>query len=121
MTQKELVESLAEKFRLTEDEKEERYEKSGEGIFYNRVSFAKKNLKERGLIDFGSGQPARITEFGRKAKGQNETPSGRSDESTPARSERLFLEQRVDRIEAELKELRKHVVALWQTLAELKE
>ena len=63
-----LVDQLAERFNLTEAERELRHRKGGQRIFRNsRVGYAKLELKLAGLIMYSNGGPIRISRLGRIA------------------------------------------------------
>jgi len=47
-----LVDVLADQFGLTDDEKAEQIPSGGQGLFYNRIHWAKTYLKQAGLIDY---------------------------------------------------------------------
>lgn len=64
----EIADKLAEQFNLTEAERNKRSATGKRKFRETEVGFAKQQLKEAGLIDYGNGKrrPARITERGRQ-------------------------------------------------------
>ena len=68
-TVREVTESLAVHFRLTDEERREHLP-SGQPLFPNRVAWAKTHLKHAGLIDSPAWGKVSITEEGRKTLAQ---------------------------------------------------
>jgi len=68
-TTAEVTDLLADRFKLTEQERQELMQ-SGQTHFYNRVAWAKTHLKNAGLIDNPTRGKVSISEAGRKVLGQ---------------------------------------------------
>ncbi len=78
----ELVDNLAEKFSLTEEELNTLLPSGKQTVFYNRVSWARTYLTKAGLLEMSRRSCYRITERGRKVLALN-----------PSRIDQRFLEQ----------------------------
>jgi restriction system protein len=62
-----IVDSLADRFKLTADELAEQIPSGGQAIFYNRIHWAKTYLKQAGLIEYTRRGYFRTTERGKSA------------------------------------------------------
>ncbi len=62
-----IIESLADKFNLTPDERAEQIPSGGQAIFYNRIHWAKTYLKQAGLIEYTRRGHFRTSERGKSA------------------------------------------------------
>lgn len=60
-----IIESLADSFNLTPDERAEQIPSGGQAIFYNRIHWAKTYLKQAGLIEYTRRGHFRTSERGR--------------------------------------------------------
>lgn len=69
-TMREVTESLASNFKLTDDERQELLPSGKQSIFSNRVAWAKTHLKSAGLIDNREWGIVSITDDGRKVLAQ---------------------------------------------------
>jgi restriction system protein len=65
-TMRQLTEQLAERFKLTEQEREELLPSGQQTIFSNRVAWSKSHLKYAGLIENPTRGRVRISDLGRK-------------------------------------------------------
>jgi restriction system protein len=65
-TMRELTDLLAERFKLTDEDRREHLASGPQPVFYNRVAWAKTHLKNAGLIDNSVRGKVRISEEGRK-------------------------------------------------------
>jgi restriction system protein len=62
-----IIESLADRFHLTPDERAEQIPSGGQAIFYNRIHWAKTYLKQAGLIEYTRRGHFRTSELGKSA------------------------------------------------------
>ena len=60
-----LVEVLGKEFKLSEENKESIVPSGGENLFKNKVNWARKYLKEAGLLIYERSDPSSITEKGK--------------------------------------------------------
>lgn len=67
---RELIEVLGVRFKLTDEQRQEHLPSGPQGLFYNRVAWAKTHLKNAGLIDNTVRGRVSITEIGSKVLGQ---------------------------------------------------
>jgi restriction system protein len=65
-TMREVTDALAEKFKLTGEQRQETLPSGPQPLFYNRVAWAKTHLKNAGLIDNPVRGRVSISEAGRK-------------------------------------------------------
>src|SRR3954465_6501404 len=65
-TMRELTDLLANRFKLTEPERQEVLPSGQQSIFSNRVAWAKSHLKYAGLLENPSRGRVRISDLGRK-------------------------------------------------------
>ncbi len=63
---REVTETLADRFKLTDDDRQERLPSGPQSLFYNRVAWAKTHLKNAGLIENPVRGKVSIAEAGRK-------------------------------------------------------
>jgi restriction system protein len=63
---REVTETLAERFKLTNDERKERLPSGQQTVFSNRVAWAKSHLKNAGLIVNPARGKVSISETGQK-------------------------------------------------------
>lgn len=84
----ELLDNLAEKFSLTEEELKALLPSGKQTIFYNRVGWARTYLTKAGLLEMSRRSYYRITDRGRQVLGRN-----------PSRIDVKFLEQFPEYIE----------------------
>ena len=68
---RDVVESLASGFSLTEDERQEMLPSGQSKVFNNRVGWAKTHLKNAGLVDNPMRGKVRLSEQGRQVLTQN--------------------------------------------------
>ena len=61
---------MAERFKLTEEDRQKHLPSGPQSLFYNRVAWAKTHLKNAGLIDNTVRGKVGISEMGRKIMGQ---------------------------------------------------
>lgn len=65
-TMREVTEALAERFKLTAEQRQEQLPSGPQPLFYNRVAWAKTHLKNAGLIDNPVRGKVSVSEAGRK-------------------------------------------------------
>src|SRR5262249_41002025 len=65
-TMREVTDLLADRFKLTEQERLEPIPSGPQSVFYNRVAWAKTHLKYAGLLENPNRGRVRISELGRK-------------------------------------------------------
>jgi len=65
-TMREVTDALAERFKLTEEQRQEHLPSGPQPLFYNRVAWAKTHLKNAGLIDNPVRGKVSIADAGRK-------------------------------------------------------
>jgi restriction system protein len=68
---RDVVESLAGHFSLTEEERQEMLPSGQSKVFNNRVAWAKTHLKKAGLVDNPTRGKVRLSDCGRRVLGQN--------------------------------------------------
>jgi restriction system protein len=68
---RDVVESLALRFSLTDEERQEMLPSGQSKVFNNRVGWAKTHLKNAGLVDNPTRGKVRLSDRGRKVLGQN--------------------------------------------------
>jgi restriction system protein len=69
-TMRELTEMLAQRFKLTDKDRQEHLSSGPQPLFYNRVAWAKTHLKNAGLIENSVRGKVSISAMGRKVLGQ---------------------------------------------------
>jgi restriction system protein len=69
-TMRELTEILADRFKLTDKDRQEHLASGPQPVFYNRVAWAKTHLKNAGLIDNSVWGKVRLSDQGRKVLAQ---------------------------------------------------
>lgn len=72
-TMREVTEALAERFQLTDEQRQEHLPSGPQPLFYNRVAWAKTHLKNAGLIDNPVRGRVSIADAGRKVLAQKPT------------------------------------------------
>lgn len=60
-----IIETLAEKFGLTPDERAEQIPSGGQALFYNRIHWAKTYLKQAGLVEYTRRGYFRTSDYGK--------------------------------------------------------
>jgi restriction system protein len=68
---REVTGKLADRFDLTEDEKQQLQPSGEQTVFYNRVAWAKTHMKKAGLVENPSRGAIRISELGREVLARN--------------------------------------------------
>lgn len=68
---RDLIESLANEFQVTDDERKELLASGNQAVFDNRVGWAKPYLKKAGLLDSPKRAAFVITDLGRRTLAKN--------------------------------------------------
>ena len=68
---RDLIESLANEFQVTDDERKELLASGNQAVFDNRVGWAKTYLKKAGLLDSPKRAAFVITDLGRRTLAKN--------------------------------------------------
>lgn len=114
MTPSALIDELAPRFKVTEDELNERTKEGNRRFANEEVGHAQRELKEAGLIDFGDGQvrPAHITRRGICVLALNPAKVDKGF-LAPLKEERKTKEGYLSFLRHEEQEIRKKIIELY--------